>query len=543
VILYIIKIGESMKKKQLLIFIVSILTIISFAIGISYAYFSTIVIGNDTSSSNIATSGKLRLTFNGIDYINMDNKEPGDFDSMTFTVKNTGTLPISGYQIYFSNVINTFSVKSELVYEIGCVSSDAVSCSGKVETEVPSVSGVSITQTDIAPETTHTYTLTVTFIDTGLLQDYNQGKTILFDITINEQFDIPVLIASTGSADARYFWGYKASITSITFEKGIDVPLGATASWDVSAAQDGSIMAYIMGSTIYDLFFQTDSDFLLSNSNSSYLFYNFTNLTVINNISMLRTYYVINMEEIFENCSSLTSLDLSSFDTSNVTTMYYMFDDCSSLTSLDLSNFNTSSVINMGNMFWDCSSLTNLNLTSFETSNVSNMGFMFRNCSSLTSLNLSSFDTANVTAMGYMFETCTQLLSLNISTFDTAKVTDMGMLFSSCSALISIDLSSFDVSNVTNMSSMFSICSSLTSIDLGSFDTSSVESMDFMFAWCNSLINIDFRLADFTTVTSYLMMFSGITNGITITVLDATAQTWITARLTDASKTGTVVIA
>jgi hypothetical protein len=38
-------------------------------------------------------------------------------------------------------------------------------------------------------------------------------------------------------------------------------------------------------------------------------------------------------------------------------------------------------------------------------------------------------------------------------------------------------------------------------------------------------------------------MFTGITNGITITVLDSAAQTWINARLTDAGKTGTVVIA
>jgi surface protein len=34
---------------------------------------------------------------------------------------------------------------------------------------------------------------------------------------------------------------------------------------------------------------------------------------------------------MFNGCSSLTSLDLSNFDTSNVTTMQYMFQDCTSL--------------------------------------------------------------------------------------------------------------------------------------------------------------------------------------------------------------------
>ena len=42
---------------------------------------------------------------------------------------------------------------------------------------------------------------------------------------------------------------------------------------------------------------------------------------------------------MFEDCSSLTSLDLSNFKTENVQSMNSMFEDCSSLTSLDLSNF------------------------------------------------------------------------------------------------------------------------------------------------------------------------------------------------------------
>lgn len=75
-----------MKNKKILM-IISIITLISFIIGFSYAYFTTIVIGNDTASSNVVNSGTLRLTYNGTDYINMDNKEPGDYDTMTFTVK------------------------------------------------------------------------------------------------------------------------------------------------------------------------------------------------------------------------------------------------------------------------------------------------------------------------------------------------------------------------------------------------------------------------------------------------------------------------
>ena len=55
---------------------------------------------------------------------------------------------------------------------------------------------------------------------------------------------------------------------------------------------------------------------------------------------------------MFSECSSLTSLNLSNFNTNNVTDMSYMFYKCSSLTSLNLSNFNTNNVIDMKDIFY-----------------------------------------------------------------------------------------------------------------------------------------------------------------------------------------------
>ena len=116
-----------------------------------------------------------------------------------------------------------------------------------------------------------------------------------------------------------------------------------------------------------------------------------------------------NMTGMFYYCSGLTSLDLSSFDTSMVTSMDYMFNQCSGLTSLDLSKFDTSMVTNMSYMFSYCSGLTSLDLSNFDTSKVTNMSSMFFNCGKLTSLDLSSFDTTNVTTMSYMFNNCIKL--------------------------------------------------------------------------------------------------------------------------------------
>ena len=105
---------------------------------------------------------------------------------------------------------------------------------------------------------------------------------------------------------------------------------------------------------------------------------------------------------MFKNCSSLTSLDLNSFNTSNVIVMSQIFCDCSSLTSLDLSSFNTSKMTDMGYMFENCQSLTSLDLNSFNTSNVTNMSFMFSGCSKLqTQINIMNAGTTSYSDMFY----------------------------------------------------------------------------------------------------------------------------------------------
>ena len=66
------------------------------------------------------------------------------------------------------------------------------------------------------------------------------------------------------------------------------------------------------------------------------------------------------MEDMFNGCESLTSLDLTNFDTSKVTQMGHMFRGCESLTSLDLTNFDTSKVTRLQYMFYDDEKLTDL---------------------------------------------------------------------------------------------------------------------------------------------------------------------------------------
>ena len=66
------------------------------------------------------------------------------------------------------------------------------------------------------------------------------------------------------------------------------------------------------------------------------------------------------LSEMFRDCSLLTSIDLTNYNTDNVTNMFNMFSGCSSLASIDLSNFNTKKVANMSYMLDGCSSLTSM---------------------------------------------------------------------------------------------------------------------------------------------------------------------------------------
>ena len=136
--------------------------------------------------------------------------------------------------------------------------------------------------------------------------------------------------------------------------------------------------------------------------------------------------------------------------TDNWTRFQHLFHNCTSLTTLDVSNWDTSNVKNMANMFSYCQSLTSLDVSKWNTSNVTTMSQMFYNCNKLTSLDASNFDTTNVTNMDYMFQYCSQLTTIgDLSNWNTSKVTSIYNIFQGCSSLTSLDLSNWDISKVT----------------------------------------------------------------------------------------------
>ncbi|MDD2435590.1 MAG: BspA family leucine-rich repeat surface protein, partial [Bacilli bacterium] len=335
-----------------------------------------------------------------------------------------------------------------------------------------------------------------------------------------------LMVASSGSSSTSYLGGpiFKNKIETIEFVRTKTVPAGVTGSWDVSAKQNGSIMAWYFDKDSNGLFelFIGGNGVVFANPDSSNLFQSLSVLKSIK-LDVLNTFKVKNMSYMFYD-NSLPILDLSTFDTSNVTDMSWMLSFVSALT-LDVSNFDTSKVTDMSWMFSCLYNLDNLDLSTFDTSNVTDMSYMFYD-NSVPTLDLSGFDTSSVTNMSNMFA-YSLATTLDLSTFDTSNVTDMSEMFSSTYNLDNLDLSNFDTSNVIDMYGMFAYFK-IPTLDLSTFDTSNVTNMSWMFNM-SSTLTLDLSSFNTSNVTDMSNMF----HASSATTIDL--STFDTSNVTDMS--------
>ena len=199
----------------------------------------------------------------------------------------------------------------------------------------------------------------------------------------------------------------------------------------------------------------------------------------------------------FKDETSLISIEY--LNTSEVGDMSFMLSGCTSLTSIDVSRWNTD---------WN---------TNWNTGTAHNMSYMFSGCTSLTELVIPNFDTYEVTTMRGMFSGCTSLTNVRgISNWDTVNVKDMGYMFSNCVNLSNVYFSSIDIegnyhsintTNVKDMGYMFKDCTSLNSIDLTNFDTSNVITSEYMFS--GVLPNTDISVSSGWTLSELETSFDG----------------------------------
>ena len=158
-----------------------------------------------------------------------------------------------------------------------------------------------------------------------------------------------------------------------------------------------------------------------------------------------------------------------SFKNALPTSCHEWFNNCSYLTKIEgIENLNTKEVTDMSHMFYGCTLLKNIDLSHFDTRNVTTMEYMFCNMGvphdkkSPLCLDLSSFNTSKVENMGHMFAGSWQITTLDLKGFDMSNVTNTEAMFNNCYGLASIYANDWSkISTITNSKDMFNYCASL----------------------------------------------------------------------------------
>ena len=421
-----------MKDRKMYILVV--ISILFAVVGVSLAFFSLNIIGNDKAKDTKITTGDLELVFTDDNEVSLDGAMPGDSITKTISVKNTGTKEVS-YNIVWQELLNEIT-NNELVIDGACKN---LNSSNTEDGECSAISKKAVKEGNITsnipikPGYTQQYEIKITFIDTGRLQNYNKNKSFKGKLGLTESSAKTIYCTFDGEltqgaeyVNGQYTYRYMQEGNIDNDDDGNDVYTWSninTEGWGVTLTNktsktevNSNLCTYINDKPIVSM---------------SYMFYKSQATSI--NLNNFNTSNVINMKNMF-NTTKIKMLDLNNFDTTNVLNMRGMFFN-SKASILGLNNFSTSKVIDMSYMLSGSQTAT-LDLSNFDTSNVTDMSYMFFNVKAPT-LDLSSFDASNVKSTMWMFHSSSNLKTIYISSkFNTDKVTNSNNMFESCTNLV-----------------------------------------------------------------------------------------------------------
>ena len=164
-------------KDKMTLFVTGMFLLLIMTTGLSYAYFSASVKGNENAKDMVVEAGTLSLVYADGPEIKAQNIKPGWSTTKEVSVKNNGTLD-AYYNVIWQSLTNTIS-NNELVLSATC---QRLNASGTVEGTCESISQAAISDMTIAKRVsiesgiTHKYTFTILFKETNADQNTNQGK-------------------------------------------------------------------------------------------------------------------------------------------------------------------------------------------------------------------------------------------------------------------------------------------------------------------------------------------------------------------------------
>ncbi|MBQ9853903.1 MAG: hypothetical protein IJO57_02590 [Bacilli bacterium] len=209
------------EKTNYIIVLVSILLVLVTLIGITVAFFTASVGGNEKARETVVETANLALVFRDTENISMYNALPGQSITKTFTVENVGDVTLD-YDITVIDVKNTF-VGGDLVYTLTSTNGGATA----ERVPLPLDSDKLVTAT-IDPGVTQTYTITILFLETGSDQNANQGAIFNGKLQINAQNMYSYTGDDEESSTSTEASGSGSSTTEpeIPYSFGIDATFG-----------------------------------------------------------------------------------------------------------------------------------------------------------------------------------------------------------------------------------------------------------------------------------------------------------------------------
>lgn len=209
-----------------------------------------------------------------------------------------------------------------------------------------------------------------------------------------------------GSAEA--YNKFKPVITDVKFVNTLEEAPAEGYVWDVSAANDGSVKAWL-----------TDVDATETDDGNGNV------VTVVSSAKLVigadgKIKLPQDMGAMFEGFSAASSIDFGAdVDTSDVYNMEKLFDGCVALKTIDISAFDTADVQSFSEMFEGCSSIEALDLSALEINSAVTLRRMMKNCSSLKLVKIDNwYFGKQLTDMSELFDGCVRLADIYIYDVD-----------------------------------------------------------------------------------------------------------------------------
>ena len=164
-------------KDKMTLFVTGMFLLLIMTTGLSYAYFSASISGNENAKNVVVEAGTLSLVYTDGPEIKAQNIKPGWSTTKEVSVKNTGTLD-TNYNIIWQSLTNEIT-NDEMVISATC---QRLNSAGTVEGTCESISQAAVSDMTIAKKVsiesgiTHKYTFTILFKEINADQNTNQGK-------------------------------------------------------------------------------------------------------------------------------------------------------------------------------------------------------------------------------------------------------------------------------------------------------------------------------------------------------------------------------